>query len=389
MSLDVIDRGAHEALDKLDRSKAIARVERAMADFREGKLVILTDDEDRENEGDFILAAEKATPEAINFMATHGRGLICLTLTQAAARALDLPLMVRDNESPFQTAFTVSIEAARGVTTGISAADRATTIRAAVAPGATPKDLVRPGHIFPLIAREGGVLVRTGQTEGSVDLARLAGLDPSGVLCEIMKADGTMARRPDLEVFAEQHGLTLLTVADIIAYRLERERLVERVEVKALADLAGIGAFTALRYRSHIDGREHLALVRGELDALSRDGAQPPLVRIQTTCLLGDTFGSTDCDCGSQLRRGLARLSSEPRGVFIYLRQGNDSNLDLCCPREKRQTAIRESEIRELGIGAQLLRDLGVTELRLLSDTAGKAVGLEGYGLRVTERVAF
>ena len=367
---------------------AIERVERAMADFREGRMVILTDDEDRENEGDLIVAAERATPEAINFMATHGRGLICLTVTAEKARALDLPLMVRDNQSPFQTAFTVSIEAARGVTTGISAADRATTIRTAVASGATSQDLVRPGHIFPLIAREGGVLVRTGQTEGSVDLARLCGLTPAGVLCEIMKDDGTMARRPDLERFAAQHGLALLSVADLIAYRLEREQLVERVEEKAV-HLAGFGDFTALRYRSRIDAREHLALVRGAPGAHS-SSALPPLVRVQTACLLGEIFGATECDCAAQLRRSLERIAGEPHGVFIHLRQGE--SLELDCHRERRAALTRqqgEARLRDLGIGAQILRDLGVSELRLLTDTAGKAVGLEGYGLRVTERVAF
>lgn len=371
-----------------DRRQAIARVERAMADFREGRMVILTDDEDRENEGDLILAAEKATPEAINFMATHGRGLICLTLTEDKARALDLPLMVRDNQSPFQTAFTVSIEAAQGVTTGISAADRATTIRTAVAPGASARDLVRPGHIFPLIARAGGVLVRTGQTEGSVDLARLSGLGPAGVLCEIMKDDGTMARRPDLEIFAERHGLALLSVADIIAYRIEREQLVERIERKEV-HLAEFGTFTALRYRSHIDAREHLALVHGALEDL-RQGRPPPLVRVQTACLLGELFGATDCDCAAQLKRSLAQLARAPWGIFIHLRQGE--SLDLDCHRARRQALTRhqgEACLRDLGIGAQILRDLGVTELRLLTGTASKAVGLEGYGLRVVERVTF
>lgn len=370
------------------RRQAIERVERAMADFREGKMVILTDDEDRENEGDLILAAEKATPEAINFMATHGRGLICLTLTADKARALDLPLMVRDNESPFQTAFTVSIEAAQGVTTGISAADRATTIRTAVATGATARDLVRPGHVFPLIAREGGVLVRTGQTEGSVDLARLAGLIPAGVLCEIMKDDGTMARRPDLEIFAEHHGLALLSVADLIAYRIEREQLVERVETKEV-HLAGFGAFTAMRYCSHIDDRDHLALVHGPLAALDK-GSAAPLVRVQTACLLGELFGATDCDCAVQLKRSLAQLASAPLGIFIHLRRGGSLALD--CHRERRLALSQhqgEARLRDLGIGAQILRDLGVTELRLLTDTVSKAVGLEGYGLRVIERVTF
>ena len=366
---------------------AIQRVERAMADFRAGKMVILTDDEDRENEGDLILAAEKVTPEAINFMATHGRGLICLTMTAAKARALELPLMVRDNQSPFQTAFTVSIEAAQGVTTGISAADRAQTIRTAASPNAKASDLVRPGHIFPLIAREGGVLVRTGQTEGSVDLARLSGLIPSGVLCEIMKDDGTMARRPDLEAFAARFGLSMLSVADIIAYRMERERLVERVESKEV-ELAGLGRWTAHRYRSAIDGSEHLALVRGTPETRGGEQRPVPLIRVQNACLLGELFGVTSCDCRTQMQTSLERIASDGCGAFIHL--SRPGAMELTCHKERLHALTRhqgEARLFDLGIGAQILRDLGISRFRLLTDTAGKAVGLQGYGLSVTERV--
>lgn len=371
-----------------DACAAIQRVERAMADFRDGRMVILTDDEDRENEGDLILAAEKVTPQAVNFMATHGRGLICVTMTAEKAKKLNLPLMVRDNQSPFQTAFTISVEAARGVTTGISAADRAKTIATVADPESVESDLVSPGHVFPLIAREGGVLVRTGQTEGSVDLARLSGLVPSGVLCEIMNEDGTMARRPDLLAFAKKHGLAMLSVADIIAYRLERERLVERVETREV-ELAGLGPWTAIRYREKVEGREHMALVKGPMAGLSpADPAKAPLVRVQNACALGQLFGATSCDCGVQMRRSLERMAREGSGVFVQLsRQGA---MELTCHKERRQALSRnqgEARLHELGIGAQILRDLGVQGMRLLTDTAGKAVGLEGYGLSVVSRV--
>ncbi len=372
-------------------NSAVQRVERAMADFRAGKMVILTDDEDRENEGDLILAAEMATPEAINFMATHGRGLICLTMTADKARRLELPLMVRDNQSPFQTAFTVSIEAAQGVTTGISAADRAKTIRTAASPNAKASDLVRPGHIFPLIAREGGVLVRTGQTEGSVDLARLSGLIPSGVLCEIMKDDGTMARRPDLEAFAAQFGLSMLSVADIIAYRMERERLVERVESKEV-ELAGLGRWTAHRYRSGIDGSEHLALVKGmgtsDVPGSGDASGKSPLVRVQNACLPGELFGVTSCDCQTQMQTSLKRIAADGCGAFIHL--SRPGAMELTCHKERLHALTRhqgEARLFDLGIGAQILRDLDISRFRLLTDTAGKAVGLQGYGLSVTERV--
>src|SRR5687767_12032334 len=293
----------------------IALVERAVRDIRQGKIVILTDDEDRENEGDLVMAAQKVTPAAINFMATHGRGLICLSLTEDRIRRLNLPLMVHDNTSPFQTAFTVSIEAARGVTTGISAADRARTIQAAVAKDAKPGDLVRPGHIFPLRARSGGVLVRTGQTEGSVDLARLAGLAPAGVICEIMNADGTMSRRPDLVKFARKHKLVLLSVADIIRYRLERERLVRRIaDVPFQSRMAG--DFTAYAFGSDVDPSVHVALVKGDVA-----GKAPVLTRVHRACLAGDLLGSAACDCGSQLEQAFQRIREEGRGVVVYLQR--------------------------------------------------------------------
>lgn len=360
--------------------KSIELVEKALAAIRAGKMVILTDDEDRENEGDLVLAAEKVTPEAINFMATHARGLICLTLTQEKARRLNLPLMVQDNLTPFQTAFTVSIEAAKGVSTGISARDRAVTIRAAVHPNAKPTDLVRPGHVFPLIARDGGVLVRTGQTEGSVDLARLAGLNPSGVICEIMNPDGTMARRPDLVKFARKHGLVLLSVADIIRYRLEREQLVERVEEAELA-IAGLGTVTAIRYRSQVDRREHVALVKGTLDS-----AKPTLVRMHTSCLMGDAIGFAGCDCGRLWRKSLERVGEEGTGVLVYLNRTSAARLG-CTHKMKEEVPGTEVRLREFGVGAQILRDLGLRELRLLTNSPKKIIGVQGYGLSVVERV--
>lgn len=367
------------------RLGSIALVERALADIRRGKMVILTDDEDRENEGDLVMAAEKVTPSAINFMATHGRGLICLSLTEERIRQLNLPLMVHDNTSPYQTAFTVSIEASRGISTGISAADRARTIRTAVAPDAKPSDLVRPGHIFPLRARDGGVLVRTGQTEGSVDLARLAGLFPAGVICEVMNADGTMARRPELERFSQRQHLTLLSVADIIRYRLKHERLVRRVTQTHLMRSSG-GDFEAIAYSSDVDSQVHVALVKGDVS-----GSEPVLTRVHRACLVGDLLGSTSCDCGAQLHQALKRIEHEGRGVIVYLQKDRPPKATLLCthaaPEEPVPGRMDPTRLREFGVGAQILKDLGLTRLRLLTNNPKKIVGLESYDLEVAEQI--
>jgi 3,4-dihydroxy 2-butanone 4-phosphate synthase/GTP cyclohydrolase II len=363
----------------------IELVEKALAEIRKGRMVILTDDEDRENEGDLVMAAEKATPQAINFMATHGRGLICLSLTEERLRRLNLPLMVHDNTSPFQTAFTVSIEAARGVTTGISAADRARTIQAAVAPNARPGDLVRPGHIFPLRARDGGVLVRTGQTEGSVDLARMAGLEPAGVICEIMNPDGSMARRPDLVKFARKHKLVLLSVADIIRYRLERERLVKRI-ASATVERRGAGTFQAYTYGSDVDSAVHVALVKGDIR-----GKEPVLTRVHRACLVGDLLGSGQCECGSQLEQAFQRIQAAGRGVVIYLQKDAPPKARLQCTHTSNEQLVKgkpdQTRLREFGVGAQILKDLGLSRLRLLTNNPKKIVGLESYSLEVVEQV--
>lgn len=373
------------ARDKQHEMDSIALVERALAEIREGRMVILTDDEDRENEGDLVMAAEKVTPQAINFMATHGRGLICLSLTEERLKKLNLPLMVQDNTSSFQTAFTVSIEASQGVTTGISAADRAHTIRVAVAPNAKPADLSRPGHIFPLRAREGGVLVRTGQTEGSVDLARMAGLMPAGVICEIMNPDGTMARRPDLVKFARRHKLVLLSVADLIRYRLERERLVRRIG-EAKLERRGQGTFKAYTYGSDVDSAVHVALVKGELSS-----REPVLTRVHRACLVGEVLGSTGCDCGSQLEQAFQRIHEEGRGVIIFLQRGASAKNPLRCTHVSNEESVPgradQTRLREFGVGAQILKDLGLTRLRLLTNNPKKIVGLESYSLEVVEQV--
>ena len=363
----------------------IALVEQALSEIRKGRMVILTDDEDRENEGDLVMAAEKATPQTINFMATHGRGLICLSLTEERIRRLNLPLMVHDNTSPFQTAFTVSIEAARGVTTGISAADRARTIQAAVAPNAKPGDLVRPGHIFPLRARDGGVLVRTGQTEGSVDLARMAGLEPAGVICEIMKPDGSMARRPDLVRFARKHKLVLLSVADIIRYRLERERLIKRIDT-ATVERRGAGSFQAYTYGSDVDSAVHVALVKGDVR-----GGEPVLTRVHRACLMGDLLGSSQCECGSQLEQAVQRIQEEGRGVIVYLQKDAPAKTRLQCTHISNEVVVKgkpdQTRLREFGVGAQILKDLGLSRLRLLTNNPKKIVGLESYSLEVVEQI--
>jgi 3,4-dihydroxy 2-butanone 4-phosphate synthase/GTP cyclohydrolase II len=368
------------------------RVELGVGDIRAGRMVILTDDEDRENEGDLTLAADAVTPEAINFMATHGRGLICLALTEEQVDRLHLPLMAANNQSPYHTAFTVSIEARSGVTTGISAHDRARTVRVAADPRSGPQDIVTPGHIFPLRARRGGVLVRSGQTEGSVDLARLAGLTPAAVICEVMNDDGTMARLKDLDRFATRHQLRILTVADIIRYRHRTETLVERT-LDFEMPIQGIGTFQARVYRSLTEGTLHLALWQGSLVE-----PEPCLVRVQASSTLGDVFRSSVSDSGLQLDTALQRVADEGRGVVLYLHLGGraDPVVELQRIRglvepqsdaEEAPTPIAGGSLRDLGTGAQILVDLGLRELRLMTNNPRKIVGLEGYGLHVAEKV--
>lgn len=370
---------------KTAQKDGTALVQQALADIRRGKMVILTDDEDRENEGDLVMAAQKVTPRAINFMATHGRGLICLSMTEERIRRLNLPMMVQDNTSPFGTAFTVSIEAATGVTTGISAADRARTIQVAVSPGARPGDLSRPGHIFPLRARDGGVLVRAGQTEGSVDLSRMAGLMPAGVICEIMNPDGTMSRRPALERFAKKHGLAMLSVADIIRYRLRHDQLVQRVSESETAHFGG-GAFRAISYRSDVDPAVHVALVKGDVNP-----REPTLTRVHRACLAGDVLGSSDCQCGDQLQQAIRRIQEAGKGVIVYLQKDLPAASQLECTHRITTGGGRPrtdaARVREFGIGAQILRDLGLRRLRLLTNTPKKMVGLDSYELEVVEQI--
>jgi 3,4-dihydroxy 2-butanone 4-phosphate synthase/GTP cyclohydrolase II len=367
-----------------------ARVEAALDDIRAGKMIILVDDEDRENEGDLTMAAEKVTAEAINFMAKWGRGLICLTLTEEKADSLELPLQARGRGgSPFGTAFTVSIEARRGVTTGISAKDRATTILTAVAPESRPDELITPGHVFPLRAKRGGVLVRTGQTEGSVDLSRLAGLSPAGVICEIMNDDGSMARMPDLEKFAIQHSLKILSIADLIDYRLQRESMVEPLADAPLAPmLPGLSKdFRAVVYGTPVEKTEYLALCLGDVSS-----GEPVLVRVQTACFPGDVFASASCDCGAQLRAALQQIEREGRGVFLYVYAAGRQTLlaDVkahVLHEEGPRVAGGEHKLRDFGLGAQVLAHLGITQIKLLTNNPKKIVGLEGYGLTVAERV--
>jgi 3,4-dihydroxy 2-butanone 4-phosphate synthase/GTP cyclohydrolase II len=368
-------------------------VEQAIKDIRQGKMVILVDDEDRENEGDLCMAAEKVTSEAINFMATFGRGLICLSLTPEKVDALDLPLMVDHNTSPFETGFTVSIEARCGVTTGISAADRATTILTAVRDGAKPTDLVRPGHIFPLRARKGGVMVRTGQTEGSVDLARLAGLRPSGVICEIMDDDGTMARMPSLEKFSQKHDVGIVTIADLVEYRMRKESFVRRA-AETVIPTAVAGEFRIVVYENDVDNLTHIALVKGEVDS-----EKPVMVRVHSECLTGDVFGSMRCDCGDQLHRAMEKIDREGTGVVLYLRQegrgiGLVNKIKAYALQEQGLDTVEankelgfKSDMRNYGIGAQILVDLGVRQMRLMTNNPKKMVGLEGYGLSIVEQV--
>jgi 3,4-dihydroxy 2-butanone 4-phosphate synthase / GTP cyclohydrolase II len=369
------------------------RVLRAIDDIRAGRMVILVDDEDRENEGDLTMAAEKVTPEAINFMARHGRGLICLTLTEERISRLQLPMMVHDNRAPMGTAFTVSIEARNGVTTGISAQDRATTIRAAVARDARPEDIVSPGHVFPLKARRGGVLVRTGQTEGSVDLARLAGLEPAGVICEIMRDDGHMARMPDLERFAEEHGLLIVSIAELIDYRLQNERLVHRVSSGALrpGNIASAPEFAAHVFGSDVEDTEYLALVLGDPGAAAARG-EPVLVRVQSMCPIGDAFASRACDCQWQLEEALRTIANEGLGVFLYVHPRSRTSLRATFDAHVLHTARADAPpstgaLRDFGLGAQVLADLGVRKIRLLSNNPKKIAGIGGYGIEVVERV--
>jgi 3,4-dihydroxy 2-butanone 4-phosphate synthase/GTP cyclohydrolase II len=377
---------------QMDTKASFATIEEAIADIREGKMVVVVDAADRENEGDLTIAAQFATPEAINFMATHGRGLICLCLTEQRCDELGLRPMTDKNETPYETAFTVAIEAREGVTTGISAADRAHTIQVAIAPTKGPGDLVQPGHVFPLKASAGGVLQRAGQTEAAVDLARLAGLNPAGVVCEVMNEDGTMARVPDLIPYCERHGLKLVTVEDLIEYRRRHEKLVERMTSVRLP--TAYGEFTAVAFRETLTGKNHVALVRGDVD-----GAEDVLVRVHSECLTGDVFHSLRCDCGEQLELALRRIAAEERGVLLYMSQ-EGRGIGLLA--KLRAYELQESgfdtveanvelgfppDAREYGIGSQILADLGLSTIRILTNNPRKITGIEGFGLKVVEQL--
>jgi 3,4-dihydroxy 2-butanone 4-phosphate synthase/GTP cyclohydrolase II len=371
----------------------VASVEEAVKTVKAGKLIIIVDDEDRENEGDLMVAAEKVTPDIINFMAKHGRGLVCLSLTRERARQLELPPMVMDNTAQFQTAFTISIDAKEGTTTGISAFDRATTILTAIAPETKPSDLARPGHIFPLEAVEGGVLTRAGQTEASVDIARLAGLDATGVICEIMNDDGTMSRMSDLETFSQTYDIPIVTIADLIQYRMRHEILIQKIEE---ADLpTRYGHFKIMVYKDAIRGEQHVALVKGDLN---KD--EPILVRAHSQCLTGDTLGSIRCDCGDQLNRSMEMIEKAGKGVILYILNHEGRGIGLAnkikayAIQDQGVDTVEANEIlgfkpdhRDYGLGAQILVSLGVNKLRLITNNPRKFIGLAGYGLEIVDRI--
>ena len=377
---------------KVEEKSAFATVEEAIEDIRQGKFVVVVDAADRENEGDLTIAAQFATPEAVNFMTKEARGLICLCLSEDRCDELGLRQMTERNETPYGTAFTVSVEAREGVTTGISAPDRSRTIQVAVDPDAKPEDLVQPGHIFPLRARDGGVLARAGQTEAAVDLARLAGLIPAGVVCEIMNEDGTMARVPDLIPYCERHGVKLVTVADLIEYRRRHEQLVERMTTVQMP--TAYGEFTAVAFREKLTGKHHVALVRGEVE-----GAENVLVRVHSECLTGDVFHSLRCDCGEQLEQALERIASEEHGVLLYMAQegrgiGLLNKLRAYELQENGYDTVEanlelgfQPDMRDYGIGKQILAELGLTTIRILTNNPKKITGIEGFGLEVVEQV--